>query len=275
MSAPCRGPSRRDEGVDRSVSGRRRWPRRASAPGLTIDPGRRPDPLIRRTLVEDIEADDYHSCGGDFYARGHIKHDRPRGRASIPRRCSPSSTRAPRARPADRRRRPRHRSARRPRPRGAAPTQLVGRHGRRARRSWSASAPCSCGRRRRRRSRATAPRASSTAARLGRVAERRATASVDGVRPADAGARSDAIAAAPRRVCTVMLIAPSTAAAGSAPPARTASVSSRACSRTARSKTFTRRPQVKLVIGNAGAVTLVVNGSDLGCAGRRRARSSG
>ncbi|HTY73472.1 MAG TPA: RodZ domain-containing protein [Actinomycetes bacterium] len=27
---------------------------------------------IRRTLVEAIEADDYHLCGGDVYARGHI-----------------------------------------------------------------------------------------------------------------------------------------------------------------------------------------------------------
>jgi cytoskeletal protein RodZ len=28
---------------------------------------------IRRTLVENIERDDFHACGGDFYARGHIK----------------------------------------------------------------------------------------------------------------------------------------------------------------------------------------------------------
>jgi cytoskeletal protein RodZ len=28
---------------------------------------------IRRTLVDNIEHDDYHSCGGLFYARGHIK----------------------------------------------------------------------------------------------------------------------------------------------------------------------------------------------------------
>jgi len=29
--------------------------------------------MIRRTLIENIEADDYHACGGDFYARMHIK----------------------------------------------------------------------------------------------------------------------------------------------------------------------------------------------------------
>lgn len=29
--------------------------------------------MIRRTLVENIEADDYHACGGEFYARMHIK----------------------------------------------------------------------------------------------------------------------------------------------------------------------------------------------------------
>jgi transcriptional regulator with XRE-family HTH domain len=28
---------------------------------------------IRRTIVSDIERDDYSSCGGDFYARGHIR----------------------------------------------------------------------------------------------------------------------------------------------------------------------------------------------------------
>ena len=28
---------------------------------------------IRRTLVDNIEHDDFHSCGGDFYARGHVK----------------------------------------------------------------------------------------------------------------------------------------------------------------------------------------------------------
>lgn len=28
---------------------------------------------IRRTLVASIEADDFDSCGGDFYARGHVK----------------------------------------------------------------------------------------------------------------------------------------------------------------------------------------------------------
>jgi cytoskeletal protein RodZ len=28
---------------------------------------------IRRTIIHDIERDDYSSCGGDFYARGHIR----------------------------------------------------------------------------------------------------------------------------------------------------------------------------------------------------------
>ncbi len=28
---------------------------------------------IRRTIITDIERDDYTSCGGDFYARGHIR----------------------------------------------------------------------------------------------------------------------------------------------------------------------------------------------------------
>ena len=28
---------------------------------------------IRRTIINDIEHDDYSSCGGDFYARGHIR----------------------------------------------------------------------------------------------------------------------------------------------------------------------------------------------------------
>ncbi len=28
---------------------------------------------IRRTLISNIEADDYAACGGDFYARGHLR----------------------------------------------------------------------------------------------------------------------------------------------------------------------------------------------------------
>ncbi len=28
---------------------------------------------IRETIIRDIERDDYSSCGGDFYARGHIR----------------------------------------------------------------------------------------------------------------------------------------------------------------------------------------------------------
>ena len=28
---------------------------------------------IRETIIRDIERDDYSACGGDFYARGHIR----------------------------------------------------------------------------------------------------------------------------------------------------------------------------------------------------------
>src|SRR5580704_8589054 len=28
---------------------------------------------IRETIIRDIERDDYATCGGDFYARGHIR----------------------------------------------------------------------------------------------------------------------------------------------------------------------------------------------------------
>jgi cytoskeletal protein RodZ len=28
---------------------------------------------IRETIIEDIERGDYSACGGDFYARGHIR----------------------------------------------------------------------------------------------------------------------------------------------------------------------------------------------------------
>jgi cytoskeletal protein RodZ len=28
---------------------------------------------IRETIIREIERDDYSSCGGDFYARGHIR----------------------------------------------------------------------------------------------------------------------------------------------------------------------------------------------------------
>jgi cytoskeleton protein RodZ len=43
---------------------------RAAAGLTTADVAERT--RIRRTLVEAIEADDYHLCGGDVYARGHI-----------------------------------------------------------------------------------------------------------------------------------------------------------------------------------------------------------
>ena len=36
---------------------------------------------IRRTLVLGIEHDDFSACGGDFYARGHIRNDRRDRRA--------------------------------------------------------------------------------------------------------------------------------------------------------------------------------------------------
>ena len=29
---------------------------------------------IRRTLIMNIEDDDYSACGGDFYARGHLRN---------------------------------------------------------------------------------------------------------------------------------------------------------------------------------------------------------
>lgn len=28
---------------------------------------------IRETIIRGIESDDYSACGGDFYARGHIR----------------------------------------------------------------------------------------------------------------------------------------------------------------------------------------------------------
>ena len=40
--------------------------------GLTSTRSQRA-PASGETLVEGIERDDYHACGGDFYARGHVK----------------------------------------------------------------------------------------------------------------------------------------------------------------------------------------------------------
>ena len=28
---------------------------------------------LRETIIQGIESDDYSACGGDFYARGHIR----------------------------------------------------------------------------------------------------------------------------------------------------------------------------------------------------------
>jgi cytoskeletal protein RodZ len=28
---------------------------------------------VRETIIRDIERDDYSACGGDYYARGHIR----------------------------------------------------------------------------------------------------------------------------------------------------------------------------------------------------------
>jgi cytoskeletal protein RodZ len=41
--------------------------------GLTVDQVAAAT-RIRRTLVEDMERDDFSRCGGDFYARGHLRN---------------------------------------------------------------------------------------------------------------------------------------------------------------------------------------------------------
>ena len=45
---------------------------------------------LRATVIRAIEADDFSPCGGDFYARGHIRTLAALV-GSTPRRCSPST----------------------------------------------------------------------------------------------------------------------------------------------------------------------------------------
>jgi len=40
--------------------------------GLTITQVSR-ETRIRESIIRDIEQDDFSACGGDFYARGHIR----------------------------------------------------------------------------------------------------------------------------------------------------------------------------------------------------------
>ena len=65
--------------------------------GLTITQVSR-ETRIRESIIRDIEQDDFSACGGDFYARGHIR--------------SIASRRRHRPGPADQRIRPRARAAR-------------------------------------------------------------------------------------------------------------------------------------------------------------------
>ena len=78
---------------------------------------------VRETIIRGIEQDDYSACGGDFYARGHIRSiARVVGADPVPLIAEYDATvRAPRRSP-------------RPRPRAAMPIRPVERH----RTNWTA-----------------------------------------------------------------------------------------------------------------------------------------
>jgi cytoskeleton protein RodZ len=210
---------------------------------------------IRRTLVQAIEHDDFLPCGGDFYARGHIRtiaatvgadpkplldafdaqHERGGGPRASEVFESETGARAER-------RGPNWSAAM------VAALVLVLGYG-------VVSA-------------VTGHRDHGVTVGLGGRSTERPTSGASGPATAtpSASAGSRAVAQAPRDRVTVVLHARD----ASWVLATTASGKElfQGTIQRGQAKTFTDRQRVKLVVGNAGAVTLTVNGTDVGTPGR-------
>ena len=212
---------------------------------------------IRQTLVHAIEHDDYWLCGGDFYARGHIRTIAADGRHR------------PRAPDRRVRRRPRRTAAaaahRGLRVRGRVPTasgvrpQLErgdggrARPGRRLRRG--------AGRHGRHRERPQGHPGRPVRSRRSAAPPRRAV----GVTEPDRPERGRPGRRANGSPCGCKATRPKLAAGHHGE--RQGAVPGRDAGRPGRRRSPTRQ-RVKLVVGNAGAVALTVNGTDVGAPGR-------
>jgi cytoskeleton protein RodZ len=209
---------------------------------------------IRRTLVQAIEHDDFAPCGGDFYARGHIRNiantvgtdpkplldafDAEQGHAAAPK--ATEVFESERARPE--RRGPNWSAAM-----GAALVLVL---------IYGVTQALTGGSDRR----PTAGVGGSSAP----AGSRSATAA-----PSSSPSASDdssAVAQAPRDRVTVVL----TARDRSWVQATTASGKElfQGLLQRGQEKTFSDRQRVRLIVGNAGAVTLRVNGTEVGAPGR-------
>ncbi|MBA3233363.1 MAG: helix-turn-helix domain-containing protein [Propionibacteriales bacterium] len=207
---------------------------------------------IRRTLIYAIECDDFSGCGGDFYARGHIRtiahtvgtdpkplHDvfEARHRTAVPPRATEVFESETAARPE--RRGPNWSAAM------AAALVLVLAYGVfQAVTGGEQQGP-------------TAGLESPSAGVTEQETEEQASEQPNG---------SDAVAQAPRDRVTVVLRATDR----SWVQATTASGKElfQGLLERGQVKTFTDRQRVRLVVGNAGAVRMTVNGTNVGTPGR-------
>jgi cytoskeletal protein RodZ len=210
---------------------------------------------IRRTLVQAIEDDDFSHCGGDFYARGHIRTIA----ATVG--ADPKPLLA--AFDAD------HERNSGPRATEVFESETGARPERRGP-NWSAAMGAAL----------VLVLVYGVAQAVSGNSDREPTAGLGGTaaaRPSSSGSPSAAatpstskgsseVAQAPRDRVTVVLHAREV----SWVQATTASGKElfQGNLRRGQVKTFTDRQRIKLVVGNAGAVTLTVNGTDVGTPGR-------
>ena len=211
----------------------------------------------------DIERDDFASSGGDFYARGHVRTIAQKVGVDPAPLLAEFDAARPEAAPPQGHRRLRVRDGR---PRRAPRPQLERRDGRRA----GAGAGL---RRRPGRDPGRADRHRRPVRRQGD----RETATSQPEPVADAQRDPDRSAAARwrrrRATRSPSWCGPGTPAGCRRPPPAARS-SSRACWRTRPGPSPTGQ-RIKLVIGNAGAVTLTVNGTPIGAPGPRRSGGPG
>jgi cytoskeletal protein RodZ len=210
---------------------------------------------IRRTLVQAIENDDFSSCGGDFYARGHIR--------------TIATTVGADPKPLLAEFDHQHEPATSPRATDVFESETAARAERRGP-NWSAAMAAALvlvliygvaqvlthgSDKQPTEGLGGSPGATSSGA-----------ASPGGSASGSPSADSSAVAQAPRDRVTVVV----TASDRSWVQATTASGKElfQGLLQQGQVKTFTDRQRVKLVVGNAGAVTLRVNGTDVGTPGR-------
>jgi cytoskeleton protein RodZ len=208
---------------------------------------------IRRTLVRSIEQDDFEACGGDFYARGHIRNiaaaigaDPQQLLAQFDASHSDAAPRATEVFEAETAARKDRRGPNWTAAMAAALVLVVG---------WGVAQAVTGGQGDRGPDTAGAPTVSTS---------RSATAAPSG--PASTPPNPSAVAQAPRDRVTVALRAEGT----SWVQATTVSGKElfQGMVQAGQVKTFTDKQRIKLVVGNAGAVTLTVNGTAIGSPGR-------